>query len=77
MALSVVSLDWSRRVLYNDTLFEVLGPPVWPMDAKCTLVNLFKAKNSYNSYNVLLFKIIQSFNLNTEEFLYNEEKIRS
>ncbi len=29
-ALSEVSLDSSRRVLYNDTLLEVLGPAVWP-----------------------------------------------
>ncbi len=40
--LSELSLDSSRRVLYNDTLFEVPG---WPMAIKCTL-----AKKCYCGY---------------------------
>jgi hypothetical protein len=36
-ALREVSLDSSPRVLYNDIIFEALGPPVWSMPVKCTL----------------------------------------
>jgi hypothetical protein len=63
IALNEVSLDSSRRVLYNDTLFGALGPSVWPMPVKCTLAKTCNNNILHFSYKrrMFLMKIQQKW----------------